>query len=83
MHYLVWYDDNPTREFDEKVAQACAAFYKKHHVYPNVCKVHPSALDGVVKQVGAVHVEGMLNALCHHFWIGKDDDLRRAKSQQP
>jgi len=77
MHYLVWYDDNPAKEFDKKVAQACAAFYKKRRVHPDVCKVHPSALDGTTKRIGTVEIEAMPNALLHHFWIGKNGNIQR------
>ncbi len=43
---LLWYDDNPGRDLAEKVARAARRYRQKFGAAPDVCYVHPSALNG-------------------------------------
>ena len=76
---LLWYDDDPKRDFAEKVAQAARRYRKRFGVSPTVCYVHPSAMSGdsTGQEVGKLHIAPLSTVLLHHFWIGveeKDDE---------
>lgn len=66
---LLWYDDDPRRPLAQKVARAAARYRQRFGAVPNICYVHPSALDADV-QVGVVRVTASPTTLRHHFWIG-------------
>lgn len=69
---LLWYDDNPGRELAEKVRRAARRYRQKFGMVPNVCYIHPSALNGNGKaqKVGGVRISSRPSVLKHHFWIG-------------
>ena len=72
---LLWYDDDPSTALAQKVARAAARHCQKYGLVPDVCFVHPAALEGNGKtlQVGPVQITSMPSVLRHHFWIGVQD----------
>ncbi len=74
---LLWYDDNPGRDLADKVRQATQRYRKKFGAAPNICYVHPLALNGngngKVHKVGRVHVAPLSSVLRHHFWLGQEE----------
>jgi hypothetical protein len=77
---LLWYDDNPGRDLADKVGRAARRYKQKFNASPDVCYVHPSALDDddKVNKVGAVRVSSRPTVLRHHFWVGQDDRAKTA-----
>jgi len=84
---LLWYDDNPGRDLAEKVGRAARRYRQKFGTSPDVCYVHPSALNdnastklsasGRVRKVGEVRVAPLPTVLQHHFWLGQEEQGRR------
>jgi len=73
---LLWYDDDPNRGLAQKVARAAARYRQKYGEVPDVCFVHPSALQGDngTSSVGPVNITLSSLVLLHHFWIGVQDE---------
>jgi hypothetical protein len=71
---MLWFDDHPGRTLEQKVRRAVDHYKHKHCRFPDVCYVHPSALEGE----GDVEVEGVQvkpgrSILPHHFWLGEEE----------
>jgi len=71
---LLWFDDDPRRELEDKVLRAAAYYERKYGQAPDLCFVHPSAFNGngkrQVKKAGAVEIRPGRTVLRHHFWLG-------------
>jgi len=70
---LLWFDNNPKREIEEKVQRAVAHYERKYGHTPNVCWVHPSMLQqngGAELQASGVIVRPGRAILPDHFWLG-------------
>jgi len=72
---LLWFDDDPNRTLEDKVARATAHYQRKYGHAPNLCFVHPNAFDGngKVRKTGEVEIRAGRSILPHHFWIGVDE----------
>lgn len=79
---LLWYDDNPGRDLAEKIGRAARRYRQKFGASPDVCYVHPSALNGngKVQKVGGVHVAPLPSVLRHHFWVGREEKKRTRRT---
>lgn len=77
---LLWYDDSPGHDLAEKIGRAARRYRKKFGTVPDVCYVHPSALDGngngKEQKVGGVRVSSRPSVLRHHFWVGQEEKQR-------
>ena len=75
---LLWYDDDPRRDLAEKIGRAARRYRQKFGTSPDVCYVHPSALNnnGKVQKVGKVRVAALPSVLRHHFWLGQEEKRR-------
>jgi len=72
---LLWYDDNPGRDLAEKIGRAARRYRQKFGTSPDVCYVHPSALDGGEgRKAGKVRVAPLPSVLRHHFWLGRSKE---------
>jgi hypothetical protein len=71
---LLWFDDDPRRELEDKVLRAAAHYERKHGHKPNLCFIHPSAFNGNgkrrLKKAGKVEIRPGRSVLRHHFWLG-------------
>jgi hypothetical protein len=75
---LLWYDDNPTTTLEEKAAQAAVRHLKKLGRLPNICYVHPSALNGrKTSRAGDIRIAPLATVLRHHFWLGREQKPHR------
>lgn len=74
IEHTVYFDNSPQLP-EEKIAKLVIKFRKKHKVYPTECLALPAAI-GDLKKVGLVEVKPKLNALVHHFWIGRNDQTK-------
>lgn len=74
---LLWFDDDPRRQVEEKVMRAATYYERKYGQAPNLCFVHPSTLDGNGKQgrlrTNGVEVRSGRSILRDHFWLGIND----------
>jgi hypothetical protein len=89
---LLWFDDDPRKELEEKVLRAAAHYERKYGQAPNLCFVHPSAFNGngngkrgkkndIVK-AGEVEIRPGRSVLQHHFWLGVAEEKPQASGRQ-
>jgi hypothetical protein len=75
---LLWFDDDPRKQLEEKVKRAVAHYERKYGRSPTLCFVHPSAFDGNgrrgVKKAGGVEIRSGRSVLPDHFWLGVAED---------
>jgi hypothetical protein len=84
---LLWFDDDPRKDLEEKVLRAAAHYEHKYGQSPDLCFVHPNFFNGngkhgkngdVVK-AGDVEIRPGNSVLQHHFWLGMAEE----KTQRP
>jgi hypothetical protein len=84
---LLWFDDDPRKDLEEKVLQAVAHYEHKHGQTPDVCYVHPNAFgnngDGKPKKVGPVEIRTGRAVLPHHFWLGVTEKHQPTPAHTP
>ena len=74
---MLWFDDDPRRGLEEKVARAVAHYKEKYGQSPTVCYVNPATLDGGPDLVAGVQIKPARMVLPNHFWIGVGDPAAR------
>ncbi len=70
---LLWFDDDPRKQLEEKVQRAATHYERKYGCPPNLCFVHPSVFgDGKqpVRKAGDVEIRTGRSVLPNHFWLG-------------
>ncbi len=67
---LMWYDDNPQLELEEKVKQAVQRYQQKFGTAPDTCYVNDAALDKDELKVEDVRVLRKSTVPLHNFWVG-------------
>jgi hypothetical protein len=67
---LLWFDNDPGRQLDDKVARAVTHYRQKYGHLPTLCYVNPAALNGAERRAGEVEVRAARTVLVHHFWLG-------------
>ncbi len=71
---LLWFDDDPARDLEQKVGRAARHYQQKFGRSPSVCYVHPSLLKGgELCHVNGLKVLPLPSVLRHHFWIGEEE----------
>jgi hypothetical protein len=81
---LLWFDDDPRRQIDEKVQQAAARYRQKFGSAPDVCYVSEQTLASALRsgasagvldrdemRVGDLRILPASTVRPHHFWIGR------------
>ncbi len=85
---LLWFDDDPRKELEEKVQRAATHYERKYGHAPDLCYVHPGALSAdrqvfgdagkkPVRKAGGVEIRTGRSVLPSHFWLGIDDEKKR------
>lgn len=71
---LLWFDDDPSRDLAEKVDRAAKRYKQKFGAAPDVCYVHPAALEQEQPvTIDDVRVAPLVSVLKHHFWVGEEE----------
>ncbi len=75
---LLWYDNDPHRALEDKIGQAVRRYRERYGRWPNLCYVHPTALDKATEVVmdgregsSTIRVVSATNVLLHHLWLGE------------
>lgn len=68
---LMWFDSDPKKTLQVKVAEAARRYFEKFGQLPSVCYVNPLALDDAL-QVQMIAVRPLRSVMPNHLWIGKD-----------
>ena len=90
---LLWFDDDPRKQLEEKVQRAATHYERKYGQSPTLCFVHPSvfsngkqnngngngkhAKKNGVNKVGGVEIRSGRSVLPNHFWLGIAEDKRQ------
>jgi hypothetical protein len=70
---MLWIDNDPDTELAQKVNQAAAYYNSKYGVVPDLCFIHPSALDDDGQPNGSnLEIRSSQYIRPHHFWIGRE-----------
>lgn len=67
---LLWFDSDPKRPLEDKVAAAVQRYLEKFGVRPDACHVNPGQLPQQETHVEGVRIVADDNVLPHHFWVG-------------
>ena len=71
---LLWFDADPKRALNEKIAQAADRYRHKFGRKPNLCYVNPLMLPGSEPaECNGVRLVPSRTVLKHHFWIGMEE----------
>ncbi|MBE9473220.1 MAG: hypothetical protein KAW49_08450 [Anaerolineae bacterium] len=74
---LLWFDDDPRKQLEEKVLRAATHYERKYGQPPNLCFVHPSTFNGNGKKgrlrANGVEIRPGRSILPDHFWLGISD----------
>jgi len=74
---MLWFDDS-SRSFGEKVRRAADYYREKYGREPTLCLVNPQTWDDADTKKLPVEMRQARLVLPNHFWIGVEEDLRRA-----
>jgi hypothetical protein len=78
---LLWFDADPKRALNEKIAQAADRYRHKFGRKPNLCYVNPMMLPGSEPaECNGVRLVPAPNVLKHHFWIGIEETAELPKA---
>lgn len=73
--FLMWYDDNPKKPTQQKIAEAVARYQERFQSAPNTVLTNEAeriAVDGmVVRSAGYIRRS--------NFWVGWEDSAGRAR----
>jgi len=68
---LLWFDDDPRRQIDERVQQVATRYRQRFGSAPDVCYVNAQMLDRDEMRVGDLRILPASTVRPHHFWIGR------------
>lgn len=74
---MLWQDDYPCTPLTARVQRAADYYRLKYGVFPDICLVHPSMLNGnpdlIAGNSGKVAVRPNSAILPGHLWIGSEE----------
>jgi hypothetical protein len=72
---MLWFDENREVAIEQRIMQASEYYHLKYGHKPNLCFVHPDAIEVEAQIVeAAMKVKPSQTLLQDHFWIGLDDE---------
>jgi hypothetical protein len=66
---MLWFDNDPRSDLFAKVNRAVDYYQKKYGKRPEVCFVHPGAVNDVQRYNG-IEIRSSQMILPNHLWIG-------------
>ena len=77
---MLWFDNDPKTALTTKIERAAAYYQKKYGREPNLCLIHPDALNGkkpkadkTKSSASGVKIRPYRPVLPGHLWIGIED----------
>lgn len=67
---MMWFDPDPKTDLADKIARAAGYYQHKYGSTPNLCFVHPQALEGISLDGSTIEVRPSRSVLPHHLWLG-------------
>ena len=69
---MLWFDNDPKTALSAKIIKAAQYYTDKYGRVPNLCLVHPSALEKPV-ELTAIAVRPYRPVLPGHLWLGVEE----------
>lgn len=66
---MLWFDNDPRSDLLAKVNRAADYYRKKYGKKPEVCFVHPSAMQDT-QRLDGIEIRSSQMILPNHLWIG-------------
>jgi len=71
---MLWFDNDPKTVLAAKVIRAVDYYTCKYGRVPNLCLVHPSALENEkVQNIGLIAIRPYRTVLPGHLWLGIEE----------
>jgi len=78
---MMWFDNDPKTALSAKIDRAVEYYRKKYGRNPNLCLIHPAALENPTPESGAgeksrkgkIKVRPYSPVLPGHLWIGVEE----------
>ena len=70
---MLWFDNDPKTALTAKIEKAVDYYQKKYGRKPNLCLIHPNALEGEKPTIKTMTVRPYRPVLPGHLWIGVED----------
>jgi len=67
---MLWFDNDPSSELEDKISRAAGYYEKKYGMTPDLCFVHPSMLKNKTLPSSSIQIKTDRSILPNHFWIG-------------
>lgn len=67
---MLWFDNDPKTELNEKIKRASAYYQQKYGQTPNQCMVNPGMVAEDPVNLDALKVIASPTILPNHLWIG-------------
>ena len=72
---LLWFDSDPKRSLEEKIATAAQRYQVKFGTLPNTCYVNPDTVTEKRLNIGDLEVLAADNVLPNHFLLGVSESF--------
>ncbi len=69
---LVWYDGDPKKTLDAKMAEAAKRYKEKYGSDPTVCYINPAHLADQRSTAGKMRIVSASQVLPNHLWLEID-----------
>ena len=78
---MLWFDNDPKTALTAKIERAATYYHKKYGRKPNLCLIHPNALENPATaggasenpKIGKITVRPYRPVLPGHLWIGVEE----------
>ena len=72
---MLWFDNDPKTALTAKIERAVDYYHKKYGRKPNLCLIHPTALEQekTKPKTGKVVIRPYRPVLPGHLWIGVEE----------
>jgi len=70
---MLWFDNDPKTALTAKIERAVDYYHKKYGRKPNLCLIHPTALESEKPKTGKVKIRPYRPVLPGHLWIGVEE----------
>jgi hypothetical protein len=71
---MLWFDNDPKTALTVKIERAVNYYHKKYGRKPNLCLIHPTALESEKPKAGKITIRPYRPVLPGHLWIGVEEN---------
>ena len=70
--FMMWFDNDPKTTLSAKIERAVDYYKHKHGLEPNLCLVHPAALQAG-QELQKLAIRPYRSVLPGHLWLGVEE----------